>query len=171
MPLLRIIGLNPCCNGRGSKTSHETSGSVRLKVVLILVVMEEGQRPRLHEDQGRRLCLNPCCNGRGSKTGDRPMNQGESWAVLILVVMEEGQRRRVKMLNSSAPSCLNPCCNGRGSKTQQGLVQVDETLRRLNPCCNGRGLKSPATIDGRRGQSCLSPCCNGRGSKTMTTSD
>ena len=74
------------------------------------------------------------------------MNQGESWAVLILVVMEEGQRRRVKMLNSSAPSCLNPCCNGRGSKTQQGLVQVDETLRRLNPCCNGRGSKTPATV-------------------------
>ena len=38
-----VISLNPCCNGRGSKTSvvgHPDTAAV----VLILVVMEEGQR-------------------------------------------------------------------------------------------------------------------------------
>ena len=39
--------LNPCCNGRGSKTLCD--GGVR----------------------GRAECLNPCCNGRGSKTEGR----------------------------------------------------------------------------------------------------
>ena len=38
--------------------------------VLILVVMEEGQRPlNLNYDSSReQFGLNPCCNGRGSKT-------------------------------------------------------------------------------------------------------
>ena len=60
--------LNPCCNGRGSKT-RETNG------LLILLV-----------------CLNPCCNGRGSKTFGSDCTEDERKEVLILVVMEEGQR-------------------------------------------------------------------------------
>ena len=62
--------------------------------VLILVVMEEGQRLwSAHCHRRKRSCLNPCCNGRGSKTNRR-----------LIEVDEEGNR-------------LNPCCNGRGSKT------------------------------------------------------
>ena len=39
------------------------------KNVLILVVMEEGQRLVLAQVVGTlRQSLNPCCNGRGSKT-------------------------------------------------------------------------------------------------------
>ena len=39
------------------------------QAVLILVVMEEGQRPAGEVIDGREpLGLNPCCNGRGSKT-------------------------------------------------------------------------------------------------------
>ena len=63
----RLIGLNPCCNGRGSKT--QSSG-----------------------DSQRRLSLNPCCNGRGSKTQQKSIIFEIS--VLILVVMEEGQRQQ-----------------------------------------------------------------------------
>ena len=37
----------------GQRLSHETSGSVRL--VLILVVMEEGQRPNF-ADAARQMC-------------------------------------------------------------------------------------------------------------------
>ena len=69
--------------------------------VLILVVMEEGQRqgPRPFLWDSRPPCLNPCCNGRGSKTGQgRPLCSHEG--------------------------CLNPCCNGRGSKTE--LDDVEE---------------------------------------------
>ena len=36
--------------------------------VLILVVMEEGQRPPARYHRAQRGGLNPCCNGRGSKT-------------------------------------------------------------------------------------------------------
>ena len=36
--------LNPCCNGRGSKTLSYVAITDRLIEVLILVVMEEGQR-------------------------------------------------------------------------------------------------------------------------------
>ena len=65
--------------------------------VLILVVMEEGQRHNYDRLKQRRVCvrLNPCCNGRGSKTPDRA-GQNPS-----------GGRKH----------SLNPCCNGRGSKT------------------------------------------------------
>ena len=61
--------LNPCCNGRGSKTRGQRPASVQQIVVLILVVMEEGQR---------RTKLYLIAKGIAN--------------VLILVVMEEGQR-------------------------------------------------------------------------------
>ena len=38
-------GLNPCCNGRGSKTLYAATRACPGRRVLILVVMEEGQRP------------------------------------------------------------------------------------------------------------------------------
>ena len=44
------VGLNPCCNGRGSKTFVKTDDGDCI-AVLILVVMEEGQR------QGKRKSL------------------------------------------------------------------------------------------------------------------
>ena len=83
--------LNPCCNGIGSKTAEDREPLTRDQV-LILVVMEEGQRPRWHLALKVPLCsLNPCCNGRGSKTVSFGLLPG-AVTVLILVVMEEGQR-------------------------------------------------------------------------------
>ena len=67
-------------------------------MVLILVVMEEGQRLQA----GSKDCYR------------RP-------EVLILVVMEEGQRHRPGLIRANARGRLNPCCNGRGSKTAIGL--------------------------------------------------
>ena len=61
--------LNPCCNGRGSKTQAQP----------VATPLADG-------------CLNPCCNGRGSKTQLSTILHG-AIVVLILVVMEEGQRR------------------------------------------------------------------------------
>ena len=61
--------LNPCCNGRGSKTSSPNDERRGRRFVLILVVMEEGQRLRTPTRfRSMSACLNPCCNGRGSKT-------------------------------------------------------------------------------------------------------
>ena len=62
--------------------------------VLILVVMEEGQRQKAEPKQEEQT----------------------SSKVLILVVMEEGQRQRTQRLPWDLQR-LNPCCNGRGSKT------------------------------------------------------
>ena len=42
---MRLLSLNPCCNGRGSKTLCEKDE---------MIATMRG--------------LNPCCNGRGSKT-------------------------------------------------------------------------------------------------------
>ena len=86
-------------------------------IVLILVVMEEGQRPTMRDGQATPLTsLNPCCNGRGSKTYCYS-HDIDDYDVLILVVMEEGQRPgKVIRIKSVTPG-LNPCCNGRGSKT------------------------------------------------------
>ena len=87
----QVASLNPCCNGRGSKTNVQLTLDKAIPV-LILVVMEEGQR---------RLKL---------------VGFIVLYRVLILVVMEEGQRHR-KEYRKEHIHCLNPCCNGRGSKT------------------------------------------------------
>ena len=60
--------LNPCCNGRGSKTNTFIPPHEVINRVLILVVMEEGQRRAVAQEYAALLGLNPCCNGRGSKT-------------------------------------------------------------------------------------------------------
>ena len=161
--------LNPCCNGRGSKTFSCHLCTDLHQKVLILVVMEEGQRLSVADVQegNPRLCLNPCCNGRGSKT-------------------------MVYWDYESQSDCLNPCCNGRGSKTLFFMVLRWMLLVHcLNPCCNGRGSKTTilhgATLnvtrvlilvvmeEGQRHKYVLNvlklkyglnPCCNGRGSKT-----
>ena len=60
--------LNPCCNGRWSRTAISVgkNGDVN---VLILVVMEDGLvQPVKSSYQVSLLCLNPCCNGRWSRT-------------------------------------------------------------------------------------------------------
>ena len=99
MPRFLILGklrirLNPCCNGRGSKTRPVTQGHSALP------------------------CLNPCCNGRGSKTLQNVVRFHTHDLVLILVVMEEGQRHMGQKYGDDGKTLgLNPCCNGRGSKT------------------------------------------------------
>ena len=85
--------LNPCCNGRGSKTQF------RLSMLL------------------RTLSLNPCCNGRGSKTHRISVADVQESNVLILVVMEEGLRLSLVVVLLVLFVSLNPCRHGRGSKT------------------------------------------------------
>ena len=68
-PILGKLSLNPCCNGRGSKTATVNAAQTASANVLILVVMEEGQRRIAMLRDGQKIPrLNPCCNGRGSKT-------------------------------------------------------------------------------------------------------
>ena len=68
------------------------NASSQLINVLILVVMEEGQRLSFWGVSSYNKSLNPCCNGRGPKTTEQDVVEITVPKVLILVVMEEGQR-------------------------------------------------------------------------------
>ena len=64
-----MLGLNPCCNGRWSRTRKFALRKEDDFDVLILVVMEDGLVPSQHVRYHREtLSLNPCCNGRWSRT-------------------------------------------------------------------------------------------------------
>ena len=67
-------------------------------MVLILVVMEEGQRHIVNVQLSFDKAI-----------------------VLILVVMEEGQRPSSSAATHVSTMSLNPCCNGRGSKTDSAI--------------------------------------------------
>ncbi len=67
-----IIGLNPCCNGRCTRTNANDVESVKAQVVLILVVMEDALVPTQ-------------LNYHNYKSPD----------VLILVVMEDALVRQM----------------------------------------------------------------------------
>ena len=93
--LLWLMSLNPCCDGRWSRT------------ILFLVVSTFSEKS-----------LNPCCDGRWSRTTQLMNWEDIRTKVLILVVMEDGlvpvtqQWVRVRWLS------LNPCCDGRWSRTR-----------------------------------------------------
>ena len=62
------IGLNPCCNGRCTRTM-QGGGLSFIPLVLILVVMEDAlvQEKRWFYKRSY-WSLNPCCNGRCTRT-------------------------------------------------------------------------------------------------------
>ena len=92
--LVLLISLNPCCNGRWSRTDVSLNDKLKEWNVLILVVMEDGL---VLKDQSPRIF--------------------ERWAVLILVVMEDGLvLTSIKAIVNGIVG-LNPCCNGRWSRT------------------------------------------------------
>ena len=62
--------LNPCCNGRCTRTS-QVSVMVSVIVVLILVVMEDALALARNNLKIYTMdSLNPCCNGRCTRTED-----------------------------------------------------------------------------------------------------
>ena len=65
------------------------------RIVLILVVVEDGLRPCHNYDYRQDLIksLNPCCSGRWSATHWHVHLQGLLYPVLILVVVEDGLRQ------------------------------------------------------------------------------
>ena len=89
--IVMTVSLNPCCNGRWSRTAMFDGFKRNVDTtVLILVVMEDGlvHGVQISNINGT-ISLNPCCNGRWSRT----LNFQSSYAimlVLILVVMEDG---------------------------------------------------------------------------------
>ena len=87
--------------------------------VLILVVMEEGQRQSASSDVAayRRIVLILVVMEEGQRLCTHHGWLHNEYMVLILVVMEEGQRLYEKVADARQSMSLNPCCNGRGSKT------------------------------------------------------
>ena len=62
-------GLNPCCNGRCTRTYSLQSVCNENLQVLILVVMEDAlAQPKVLRLSKVKNCLNPCCNGRCTRT-------------------------------------------------------------------------------------------------------
>ncbi len=59
--------LNPCCNGRCTRTIKKSSGR-RNEKVLILVVMEDALAQLVDLSKAQLVSLNPCCNGRCTRT-------------------------------------------------------------------------------------------------------
>ena len=90
---LVYLGLNPCCNGRCTRTYDDAIVYGDAVLVLILVVMEDALA------QGKKVVI----------TG--------IFKVLILVVMEDALAPQVFKLNSPPKPSLNPCCNGRCTRT------------------------------------------------------
>ena len=108
------FGLNPCCNGRWSRTIYRKY-ELLFSVVLILVVMEDGL---VHNGQVTFVTTDA--------------------KVLILVVMEDGLVRAANGASINVVPCLNPCCNGRWSRTSLQRWIMLQLRKSLNPCCNGR---------------------------------
>ena len=69
MSCKRMLSLNPCCNGRCTRTDANIRFGNPDDVVLILVVMEDALA---HLVAYRAVAwyggLNPCCNGRCTRT-------------------------------------------------------------------------------------------------------
>ena len=84
-----MLCLNPCSNGRYSRSSiyHSTSGVI--SAVLILVLMEDtlGEPQALVNNPN--YGLNPCSNGRYSWSSYVSCWSCSSCCVLILVLMED----------------------------------------------------------------------------------
>ena len=109
----RPPGLNPCCNGRWSRTNHSAMTAAQIEV-LILVVMEDGL---VHNVKANITAVT---------------------LVLILVVMEDGLVQVEAIGLANALASLNPCCNGRWSRTRPIVATRGVSQGSLNPCCNGR---------------------------------
>ena len=83
--------LNPCFNGRCTRTVFAPEHGFRGTAVLILVLMEDAL---VHYSLGgqfarRYTCLNPCFNGRCTRTSEEVKEQVVDQLVLILVLMED----------------------------------------------------------------------------------
>nr|WP_142990582.1 hypothetical protein [Segatella copri] len=64
--------LNPCCNGRWSRTGEVAEIAINDNGVLILVVMEDGLvHVVVNGGEKEARSLNPCCSGRWSRTYER----------------------------------------------------------------------------------------------------
>ena len=105
--------LNPCFNGRCTRTSGSNRFTYTPKFVLILVLME---------DALARVAV---------------LRAEQQYHVLILVLMEDALALIKKGGNTAKAVGLNPCFNGRCTRTYSKNIQHGKILS-LNPCFNGR---------------------------------
>ena len=109
----------------------------KIKIVLILVVVEDGLVPLQFSSKVLFTpSLNPCCSGRWSRTGKEYFKE-RSKSVVILVVVEDGLVLHVGLILQLVSESRNPCCSGRWSRTCCSVVWLHSLVSR-NPCCSGR---------------------------------
>ena len=118
MNIKKYIRLNPCFNGRYSRS---------------------------HSNRGRwtswRFSLNPCFNGRYSRRKAYYYKADVELVVLILVLMED-TLGGILAFPQIFHLCLNPCFNGRYSRRSIHLKIKHMERLSLNPCFNGRYSRS-----------------------------
>ena len=112
-----LIGLNPYCSGRWSRTRKLVAFS--LYVVICLNPYCSGRWSRTSGSVGGDngwWCLNPYCSGRWSRT---PLNVPLYLLiqVLILIVVEDGLVLILLCMWGHCRLRLNPYCSGRWSRT------------------------------------------------------
>ena len=87
-----MVGLNPCCNGRWSRTVFKNIVGVEVATVLILVVMEDGLvhdfMLKFHNDLRYQVLILVVMEDGLVQIMKISVKGGG--AVLILVVMEDG---------------------------------------------------------------------------------
>ena len=134
--------LNPCFNGRCTRTYYQKKLRKRTIGVLILVLMEDALvhlekvvkkfgkgslNPCFNGRCTRTLtsrtiqqvssCLNPSFNGRCTRTRKKFQSLKKRQIVLILVLMEDALVQVIGRIFMSGNKCLNPCFNGRCTRT------------------------------------------------------
>ena len=68
----REDSLNPCCNGRCTRTKKVRVEETKKTIVLILVVMEDAlAQITIMNAMNNFTGLNPCCNGRCTRTNKK----------------------------------------------------------------------------------------------------
>ena len=136
----KSLGLNPCFNGRCTRTLvFHTWFSVKRNCLNPCFNGRCTRTESIYMDRPNgRLCLNPCFNGRCTRTRLLEVLPKRLGVVLILVLMEDA------LALSCHPNgntwdyySLNPCFNGRCTRTS---IYPPNKLRSqcLNPCFNGR---------------------------------
>ncbi len=108
------LSLNPCFNGRCTRSVRFCNATDANQTVLILVLREDalgGLSTKLVIPV--QNCLNPCFNGRCTRRKTLRLHSILMCRVLILVLMEDALGAASVPTNTPRSRSLNPCFNGR----------------------------------------------------------
>ena len=160
------MGLNPCCNGRCSRSKRLLQVYSQRLSVLILVVMEDALGVLFFKDRVYNRVLILVVMEDALRDKYQMLSIMEQIKVLILVVMEDALGDHEKVIstrNYRWVLILVVMEDALGDRTRKHL----NLLTCLNPCCNGRCSRRVLCQKNCKRDSSLNPCCNGRCSRRI----